>query len=187
MIGDRALVRPGDTSGYRSLYPLVSGSGMGRINVVPDDQESLPEPLELVRDTVARASVYFVQIVPPDPAVSAVRRRLEAQLSLVQPGRLYRMENEQTVQRFLRSHPEVRRVLVEAQDYVTEYFGADAEVVLEVIQDPDVSERSKLIARVVTDKPIEEAFGQLQAFARDWFTAEFARADGLVNFDVTCA
>lgn len=97
------------------------------------------------------------------------------------------MENGQTVQRFLRSHPEVRKVVVEAQDYVTEYFGADAEVVLEVVQDPDMSQQRKLLARVVTEKPVEEAFEQLQAFGSDWFTDKFVETDGLINFDVVCA
>jgi flagellar biosynthesis regulator FlbT len=96
------------------------------------------------------------------------------------------MENGQRIRRFLLNHPQVMRVLAEAQDYVTEYFGADAEVVLEVVEDPDVAQRKKLLARVVTEKPMEEAFSQLQAFGRDWFTSEFARVDGLINFDVAC-
>lgn len=185
MIGDVVLLRPRDSSGYWPYYPVVSGSGKGRINILSDDQDSLPRPLELVKDTVTRESVFRVERVPY-AAASAGRRRFEAQLSIPEPGGPYRMENGQTVRRFLGSHPQVRRVLEEAQDYVMEYFGADVEVVLEVVQDPDVRQRRKLVARVVTDKPIEEAFGQLQAFAHDWFTAEFAKVDGLVNFDVTC-
>ena len=114
-----------------------------------------------------------------------VRVGTEDQVSLIERSELYSAQNTPETLRFLRSHPQVIEVLEDAQEYVTEYFGPEARVVLTVRQDP-AAHRKELIAKVVTDLPMEDAFAQLQAFGRDWFTREFVRVDGLISFDVAC-
>lgn len=173
-----------DRSSDYERTPVFPTSGTEETCLFTDDQTDLPSLEEMVKRTAVGSSPFRVHSGALS-AMPVVQSGTEDQVSFIEHGGLYSVENTPETHRFLQSHPQVMEVLEDAQEYVTEYFGPEAGVVLTVRQDP-AAHRKELIAKVVTDLPMEDAFAQLQAFGRHWFTREFVRVDGLINFDVAC-
>lgn len=178
----------GNTSHYCLDVNLVA-SGRDTAEVVGDDQRSLRDLRRFLQEVLTRTSTY----APPEQEFNAHRSLFgvtaapNARIRLLHTAQLYRMRDRENVTRFLMKHSEVVSVLAEAVDPVRDCFGGDSQVTLQVIDAPDVGGRATLLARVRTRQSVDEAFANLQAFGRNWFTQRFTEVDGLVNFDVVCA
>lgn len=66
---------------------------------------------------------------------------------------------------------------------VQQYFGADAEINLEVIQDPEDG-NSKLFAFIITSLPVNEALLQRDRFDEEWWLAASEEFQGQLIFDI---
>jgi hypothetical protein len=171
-----------DSTGYHRDFNNIT-SGKDVANISPNDHRSRDSVIQL-EDTGARESQYYI-----NPSVVSMMYLALSNLDTVSPiwiGDLYQMENKPSVDRFLLNHPQVREVLAEAQEHVRIHFGPEAKVRLKVVQEGIALKRTQLIACVVTDTPVKEALDNLRAFGRDWFTHEFMRVDGRINFDIAC-
>ena len=73
-------------------------------------------------------------------------------------------------------------LLNEAVPKLREHFGADAMVQLEVFRDPDNGADAEVFARILTNRPAEEALSALDRFNEDWWFDASTRAKCLLNF-----
>lgn len=180
--------RPQGNTSHYSLDLNGVASGRDTAEVIGDDQRSLRDLRRFLQDVLTRTSTYAApeQELTAYRSVSAGTAPPNARIRLLHIAQLYTMRDREDVTRFLMKHSEVVSVLAEAMDRVRDYFGGDAQVTLQVIDAPDVGGRATLLARVRTRQSVDEAFANLQAFGRDWFTHRFTEVDGLVNFDVVC-
>ena len=99
-------------------------------------------------------------------------------------NQIYTFRRPEEVGEFLREHPFLIPLLVEAHGKITHYFGGTSKVVLEVITDPEVRGLVEMFGYIVTPLTPEEAGNRLQHFDRGWFLSQLPRAKGLLNFDV---
>ena len=86
------------------------------------------------------------------------------------------------VAQFLNRNSFLVGLLNEAVPKLREHFGADAMVQLEVFRDPDNGADAEVFARILTDRPSEEALSALDRFDEDWWFDASTRAKCLLNF-----
>jgi len=88
------------------------------------------------------------------------------------------------VDRFLRSHPSVFAVLVDALPHVRSLFGGHTSVRLRLVKDPDADSDvdSELFADIKTGLGAVNACRSLDVFDDNWFLDNLERTQGLLNF-----
>ena len=106
-----------------------------------------------------------------------IRRRLD------KLRQIYSVRDATAVVRFLRLCPSLVDVLMEAQSQLECHFGADPQVVLEVVSDPE-GERDELFAYVRTSVSVGESLARLDRFDEEWFLDQLDRVNGQLNFDL---
>jgi hypothetical protein len=106
----------------------------------------------------------------------------EAQLHQLEE--IYSRRQLAAVRRFLRTHPQLVDILLEAYVYLQRHFGPDPQVVLEVVSDPEVEDWDELFAYILTSLPADQTLAQLDRFDQEWFLDQLDRTQGLLNFDV---
>lgn len=109
---------------------------------------------------------------------------IEQEEKLSQIRRIYGFRGEAEAVRFLRMHPALIDLLLEAPPHVERYFGANPEVVLEVVVDPEANDSEELFANIRTSLPVEEALERLDQLDEGWFLAQLERTDGRFNFNL---
>ncbi|MCX7707648.1 MAG: hypothetical protein N2204_06550 [Anaerolineae bacterium] len=109
---------------------------------------------------------------------------IEQEEKLSQIRRIYGFRGEAEAVRFLRMHPALIDLLLEALPHVERYFGPHPEVVLEVVVDPEASDSEELFANIRTSLPVEEALECLNQFDEEWFLDQLARTEGRFNFNL---
>ena len=102
---------------------------------------------------------------------------------LIQIPQSYTLSNRLAVFSFLREHPFVAEVLIEAAGVLAECFGRRTLLSLELMHDPEADD-PELFAYAHVDLPAEEALTKLRLFDERWFFGEQARIGGLFNVDV---
>lgn len=95
---------------------------------------------------------------------------------------VYTFRDRETVRDFLRSHPQLNDILMEAQRPLRHRFGPSVKVTLDVIDDPDMSGHRQMFGVILTSLSIDEAFDRLQALRREWLVYQLDRARDLFNF-----
>ena len=101
--------------------------------------------------------------------------------------RIYSLRNAAAVRRFLRAHPQLLEVLLEAYIHLQRYFGSKPQVTLEVVSDPEVEGLEELFAYILTDLPVDEAMARLDKLDQEWFLDQLDRVDGRLNFNLEFA
>ena len=147
-------------------------------------------------DTLNRGNPFkWIEIQCMGVAVERLQRgelllpciALRSMLEKVGPYKLettYLFRNHSAVRRYLELNPELVEVLLEARQRVQHLFGASAEVILEVVNDPEVMDSSKLFAYIRTPLPIDQALDRLQALDDDWFLSQLDRVGDLFNLNL---
>jgi len=90
----------------------------------------------------------------------------------------YTMREPSKVRDFLRRHPFLMLLLLEAHEKVLAYFGAEARATLEIITDPEVEDDQELFVFVRTLLPPKEAFARLEQLDREWWLDASEKAQG---------
>jgi hypothetical protein len=97
---------------------------------------------------------------------------------------MYSFRDRTAVRRFLQVHPSLIEVILEARLHVSEVFGPDAKVELEVFSDPEVEGQEQLFANILTPLPVDEALRRLDKLDMEWFLGQLDRVDGQFNLDL---
>ena len=109
---------------------------------------------------------------------------------IVSEARLNQLEDKYTlrqpaaVRHFLRIHPHLVNVLLEGYTHLQRHFGANSQVVLEIVSDPEVEKGDELFTYIHTSFPPDEAQAKLDKFDQDWFLDQLDHVAGKLNFDV---
>lgn len=98
--------------------------------------------------------------------------------------RIYGFREEAEAARFLRMHPALIDLLLEAPPHFERYFGPNPQVVLEVVVDPEASDSEELFANICTSLPAEEALERLDQLDEGWFLDQLERTAGRFNFNL---
>lgn len=96
----------------------------------------------------------------------------------------YAIDDTRRVHAFLSAHPELVEVLLDAALVLDEYFGAEADVALEVVADPEAEGGEELVVQVGTSAPVDEAMDRLSRMDREWFLDQLGRVGGLLNINL---
>jgi len=111
------------------------------------------------------------QIVATEPALQSLRQ-------------LYIFRRPEEVYGFLKTHPLLIPLLLEAHNKIVQYFGPSPEVVLEVVTDPEAMDDRELFAFIRTGLPPDEALNKLDRLDKEWWLDEADRAEGELCIDV---
>lgn len=98
---------------------------------------------------------------------------------------IYQFNDPQPVSGFLRRHPFLVNLLIDAWPRIQSCFGSDAQAALELFKDPEeVNGEGKLFVLVQTSLPANEALNRLEKLDQDWWLDATARSQGRLNIDV---
>ena len=112
----------------------------------------------------------------------STEKAFEAQMSMI--AQLYEFRDPQAVRTFLRSNRSILPLLQAARAKIGETFtNRDPVVTLQVINDPDDPDTSRLVAYIHTDLKPVEAIARLDKFD-DWWAAASREADDKVIVDL---
>jgi len=98
--------------------------------------------------------------------------------------RLYALRRRAEIIKFLEENPFLFPLLQEAHEQIRNYFGKLAQVVLEVVTDPEVTGDQELVIFVRTKLPPEEAVKQLEELDEKWWLDVPANARKKLCIDV---
>ena len=93
--------------------------------------------------------------------------------------RSYLWLRPQAISLFLRTHPDVGFLLLEAHEQIGLHFGPSV-VTLNVAADPDGNDPPRLVVRVRTELAPEQALAKLDQFDSDWWLEASWRASDQV-------
>jgi hypothetical protein len=97
---------------------------------------------------------------------------------------LYQIEDSKAVTEFLAHNAFLRDLLVEAHDKIVEFFGEDADVHLELYEDPDFRADRQLYAVIFTPLAAKDAIPIQERFDDAWWLDNLAKAHGKFNIIV---
>ncbi len=97
---------------------------------------------------------------------------------------LYIFRRRSEVTKFLVDNPFLFPFLEEAHEQIRNYFGKSAQVVLEVITDPEVTGDRELVLFVRTSLSPDEAFKKLEQLGEEWWLDAPANARKKLCIDV---
>lgn len=92
------------------------------------------------------------------------------------------LRDERAVLLFLDEHSEVLPVLLEGRDRVSQYFGLDASVELDVVEDPESDGYRQMFARIVTSLGQDDVERRLDRFDEEWFLGKMAIVGDLLCY-----
>ncbi len=117
--------------------------------------------------------------LPTRIEMSTVDLIIQDRLELIE-GR-YRLRQRVEVTAFMRSHPHLIDLLLEAAPILEAHF-PDAQLFLELVSNPESAEQ-RLLVSAATAKPVEQALTTLHQFDTDWWLDNMDRGQGLVCID----
>ncbi|MBU4224946.1 MAG: hypothetical protein KKC71_03910 [Chloroflexi bacterium] len=98
---------------------------------------------------------------------------------------IYTFRNSDAVKKFLIDNKRIFSVLWDTRPVVEEFFGNDASIALEVVNDPESANVKQLFGYINAGAlSSEEAFERLSAFDEVWFLKQFDLTGGLFNFNL---
>jgi hypothetical protein len=129
--------------------------------------------LELRRDDPRRSTNGRLHVAPEqaDDLVSTLEE-------------YYVIQECQEVIAFLQLNPLVVPKLLEAHEHLTDLWGRQARVSLELIQDPDDSNADGLLASIQTTEDVDTSFATLGRFKANWWAQASADVKGKLSFTV---
>jgi hypothetical protein len=101
-------------------------------------------------------------------------------------GQVYVFRDPVNVHAFLDCYPFLVPLLLEAAPHLEHYFPGQ-NIFLEVVNDPESTDTSQLVAIVVETTSPEEAFDRLEQFDQAWWVGAVRRAKGKLCIDVAFA
>lgn len=96
---------------------------------------------------------------------------------------LYTLRNADEVKAFLREHPRLIQLLLEAKIVVEEFFEAIG-ITLQVVIDSEGTNHKQLFAYISTNLPPVEAIERLDAFNEAWFLKQIDGVGDFFNFNL---
>jgi len=136
--------------------------------------------IKLARDLVASSPGAQIQLAEYD----ALRQFIVESSRLRQLGEFYYFRDMPPVRRFLRAHPQLTEVLLEAHAHLQKCFGPDPQVALEVVSDPEAEGPDELLAYILTSLPADEALARLDRLDEEWFLDQLDRVGTFFNFNL---
>ncbi len=100
---------------------------------------------------------------------------------------LYHMDDVKEVFDFLKEHPFLPELLVEAHRKIEGYFGKGTRIILEMFDDPEEPEFRMLNAFIVTKLTPREAHLILDRFDKEWWLDVYPRSQGYINISFSYA
>jgi hypothetical protein len=167
---------------YRDICWPLRGS---RVRGANREMESGP-----IWGTASPRCVQSMSVPSVSATVSAVDDWDRATLAgLLEAGigeieTIYEMRDVPSVRQYLRNHPELIQVLLEAHPYLKEIFGTQVRVFLEIVTDPEAAREQELFAYIVTTLSADEAVRRLDDFDDGWFLQHVERVAGRLNFNL---
>lgn len=110
-----------------------------------------------------------------------------AKIALESIAEFYDVADPPAVEGFLRTHPVVAEVLLEARGYLSSIFGPAPQTCLELVTDPEDDGEPELFAYIRTALGVEEALARLRQFDEEWFLDHVHRVAGQLEFSVEFA
>lgn len=98
--------------------------------------------------------------------------------------RLYDFRDYTSVAAFLRQHPFLVGILLEAYERIQSYFGVGTQVVLELFSQPDNVDAQELFALIRTNLEPKEVIARLEAFDNEWWLDALPEARHKMTIDV---
>jgi hypothetical protein len=135
--------------------------------------------IKLARDLVESARVP-TRLMEYD----ALRQFIVERSRLRQLGEFYSFRDALAIRGFLRAHPQLTEVLLEAHAHLQECFGPDPQVALEVVSDPEAEGPDELFAYILTSLPADEALARLDRLDEEWFLDQLDRVGTFFNFNL---
>jgi len=83
----------------------------------------------------------------------------------------YQIDEPQAVARYLRRHPGLAPLVVEARQRIAAVFGAETPVALSIIADPEIEHFSQLWALILVAPNTAGVSEKLEALDRTWWLA----------------
>ncbi len=106
-------------------------------------------------------------------------------LALIEELReMYPFHSDTTVTSFLRVHPQLADVLLEARPRIEEHFDRGTPVQLEVVTDPENAGGDQLFAYIHTSLSVDEALARLDEFDEEWFLHQLPQVRDQLSFDL---
>ncbi len=136
--------------------------------------------IKLARDLVASSPGARIQLAEYD----ALRQFIVESSRLRQLGEFYSFRDALAVRRFLRAHPQLTEVLLEAHAYLEKHFGPDPQVALGVVSDPEAVGWDQLFAYILTPLSVDEAQARLDRLDEEWFLDQLDQVGDLFNFNL---
>jgi len=177
------------------IFGLWCGSGEGRL----EDWKSFDEMIGYFRIEQG----YFARPKQPSTFVERDVKTAVSRTAPIEPLRycfvvarermiqrletIYSFRRKSEVWRFLRDHPHLVEILLEAVSCVRQFFGPAALVSLEITRDPEGSGRPWLFVYIRTSLPSDEALARLEAFDEEWFLDQLPQVVGQLNFNLEFA
>lgn len=97
---------------------------------------------------------------------------------------MYVFQDGQKVRTFLRQHPYLVPLLVEAREAIAAFFGGNTPVSLEVVVDPEAEGDPELYAQIHTAAGSSEALRALRCLDEGWWLRTLDRARCLLTITV---
>lgn len=97
---------------------------------------------------------------------------------------LYIVPDRRAVREFLRTHPDLAGMLIDAHEPLVDAFGPFPQMSLSVIRDPEIEGKIELLGSILTPLGAAEALARLEQFDDRWFLRQLKQASGLLNFDL---
>ncbi|MDP9358736.1 MAG: hypothetical protein M3R02_26350, partial [Chloroflexota bacterium] len=120
---------------------------------------------------------------PPAATTSAATTVADPQL-VDHLSAVYSFQDDQKVRTFLRQHPFLVPLLVEAREVIPVYFGRTTPVSLEVVVDPEAEGDPELYAQIHTSAGSSEALQALRGLDEEWWLGALDRARCLLTITV---
>jgi len=95
---------------------------------------------------------------------------------------VYQTDQPFVVKDYLKKHPFVMRLLIDAYPRLRLHFGPQAAVVLQLVEEPEAAKSNELFAVVRTSMPVEQAMSAQEAFDVAWWFDAARQAKGRLNF-----
>lgn len=114
-------------------------------------------------------------VLPPAAAPTAATTVADHRL-IEHLADVYALQDGLKVRAFLRRHPYLVPLLIDARQMISRHFGDEALVTLEVVQDPESEDDPELVAQIHTSAGSSEALHALQRFDEEWWLGALDRA-----------
>ncbi len=97
----------------------------------------------------------------------------------------YALRNAPACDAYFAAHPQVADFLQASYGQLRRFFGPEANLVLEVVRDPEASVPSDfLFVNIRTSMPVDDALARLDQFDEDWYLDQVDTFGDLVNFNL---